>query len=302
MTIRSRYWGSYEKRISSLAGFLEAVRMISAYQSATGARFVWRGIADSRWPLYSSLVRSYIKQTGSIPTESQLRDAEREVIKEAHEWVLDWHPRGGRLTGLELLASLQHYGVPTRLLDFTFNPLIALWFAVEGASHPRGRVFAIDISERMIGREEASRPDPWWWSDWSPKAATGWTAQSWIWRPPPLEPRMVRQEGCFLMGGVPSTVPRRNVFDEGKWRSLVADEVRACMSVPLALINYEQAVRAYEGRKWVGKPPKAKAFTLRVGNKDVLRAEIEQAFSYSHSSLFPDFAGFATYRKAYNLP
>ena len=29
----------------------------------------------------------------------------------------------------DILAKMQHYGIPTRLLDFTTNPLIALYFA-----------------------------------------------------------------------------------------------------------------------------------------------------------------------------
>lgn len=37
-------------------------------------------------------------------------------------------------TPLEYLSKMQHYGMPTRLVDFTINPFIALFFAVQNTS------------------------------------------------------------------------------------------------------------------------------------------------------------------------
>jgi hypothetical protein len=246
VTFPAGYWESFEHDVGSVADFLDAVRTISAYQAATQSRFVWRGAADANWPMYSSLVRAYKAKFGSIPMEPALRTFERDVLDEARSWGLDWHHARGRLSALELLAALQHYGVPTRLLDFTFNPLVAYWFAV--ASHDRGpgRVFAIDISERLISRQQAADPEPWWMGT-PPDTTTEWATQSWVWAPPPLEPRMVRQDGCFVMGGVPSTNPARNRRTARGWELLHAPDVRECMSVPFKLIQYDQAVAAFNG-------------------------------------------------------
>lgn len=232
---------------------------------------------------------------GSLPTERQLGLFEQQIINEARDWGLDWHSGGGRLTGLELLASLQHFGTPTRLLDFTFNPLIALWFAVERDDAVDGRVFAIDYSDRIVDRLLASTSDPWWVES----EPEDWAVRSWVWRPPPIEARMIRQDGCFLVGGIPGTVPARNARDEdGEWRVLRQTEVRQCISVPLSLINYDQAVAAIAGRRLPGRPPVARSFTLRVCQKPEIRRDLDRAFGYTHATIYPDLPGFATYAEA----
>jgi FRG domain-containing protein len=245
-------------------------------------------------------VRAYVVKHGTVPMEPALRAFESDVVEEARDWGLDWHHSGGRLAALELLAALQHYGVPTRLLDFTFNPLVACWFAVESRDVVPGRVFAIDISDRVISRDRAAEAEPWWLRI-PPGTATEWATQSWVWSPPPLEPRIVRQDGCFLMGGVPSTNPARSRRTAaGTWEMLHADEVRECMSVPFKLINYDQAVAALNNERLVGAPPKARAFTLKInGDKGELRAELARAFGHSHRSLFPDFPGLSQFGQSF---
>lgn len=86
MALPDDYWASYDHEVGSLAEFLEAVRTISAYQSATDSRFVWRGAANASWALHSSLARRYKDRNGAIPaTETQLRGFEQDVLEEARE-------------------------------------------------------------------------------------------------------------------------------------------------------------------------------------------------------------------------
>jgi hypothetical protein len=193
---------------------------------------------------------------------------------------------------------MQHHGIPTRLLDFTLNPLFALWFATEKHDDKPGRVFAIDISERLAAREPAALPEPWWWGE-EDKAATEWTARSWIWRPPPFEPRIVRQGGVFLVGGVPTTTPLRSAKVSGQRRPMRAAEIRSSMSVPFQLIGYHQAEAAYNNESLAGNPPNVRAFTLCVEGKAAIREELEHAFDLSHRTLFPDFPGMAGYGKSF---
>src|SRR4051794_25232116 len=74
-------------------------------------RLVWRGVTNSAHSLHSSLYRTLNTGSGTPPDEAALLAVEREQLDRARsQWRFD------NLDALELLAHLQHYGAPTRLL------------------------------------------------------------------------------------------------------------------------------------------------------------------------------------------
>ena len=76
------------------------------------------------------------------------------------------HLTEGRKTQVEMLAIAQHHGMATRLLDWSNNPMVALWFAVDKApakdekgNVENGVLWALDISElETISESETLDP------------------------------------------------------------------------------------------------------------------------------------------------
>ena len=88
--------------------------------------------------IYSSLCRRLDGGPDGVNVPEKLFIAEStRLLSDAK---MQWHHRrdGKELQDLELTAELQHYEAATCLIDFTRNPLLALWFACGGFSSSDG--------------------------------------------------------------------------------------------------------------------------------------------------------------------
>jgi hypothetical protein len=229
-------------------------------------------------------------------TEVDLLKLEQAILEEAREWWLH-RTATDRLSALELLAALQHQGVPTRLLDFSHNALVSLWFAVEekrdGKGKPRpdadGRIIIAQSNGREISSDWERDPELPWISE----APEDWDRDINIWTPPPIDPRMSRQQGCFVFGGVPSTGGGWNRSPKSTGM-LKQAEIRECVSVPIRL----NSPKYLDSATQKGTPAKYPlAFTLRVPAeaKVAIRRQLQHGFGFSHAMMYPDYPGFASF-------
>jgi hypothetical protein len=62
-----------------------------------------------------------------------------------------------RYTETEIYFMAQHYGLPTRLLDWSTNPLAALFFACNGEPEQDGFVYAMDAARIIPEGAETSK-------------------------------------------------------------------------------------------------------------------------------------------------
>jgi hypothetical protein len=76
------------------------------------------------------------------------RRDERNIIRE----IIALHPSefSGDHTTLERLVRMQHFSLPTRLLDVTANPLVALYFACRSQPNKAGEVISFSITKRRV--------------------------------------------------------------------------------------------------------------------------------------------------------
>jgi hypothetical protein len=196
-----------EVTVTSLGDLIDKVTPTEP-DPRTGRRrdnVVYRGEGDARSPLLTSLDK--LGGARSPHTKADLEDhILRNFIRYSRPYfstppVNDW----------EVLVSAQHHGLPTRLLDWTYSPLVAAHFATLQGEVDSDRVvwrldwksvhrcfklpelaLLIQDLERILGEDRPMTP-------WVLFSGAGAKQFACMLEPPSLNPRIVAQSATFTL-------------------------------------------------------------------------------------------------------
>jgi hypothetical protein len=132
-----------------------------------GPTWIFRGLKSDDYNLQPSIERAADAHRMGWPTLEALLVGEFQAKTRMYMNPSDLPPRDED-EKISWLALMQHYGVPTRLLDFTYSPYAAMYFALRNRSEREKeseyvRVWAIDgeavMQASLRHRWEASREE-----------------------------------------------------------------------------------------------------------------------------------------------
>ena len=201
--------------------------------------YSYRGQRNADWLLQSGATRRLVQEYGdSILTDPEFPELylryHRETLLEtarARGYDVD---SGRKLSDLELLAKLQHLGAPTGLLDFSWSPLVALWFACIDPNND-GKLFMVNTNDAVsvirldndlaaeglttVLTEVATPPRIFYWEP----AVAGEAAH-----------RIVRQRSVFIIGP-----PLGLVDDRMTSHLLIPQSDKEQLLAELAVLDYD---------------------------------------------------------------
>ena len=168
-----------EKKITSISSFLSRINDVESQlresirhyvhtsdlpeweeNDIDKGKFYYRGQSDSSWKLVPSIFRDrWVVNPrfayNSILTNIQVHnrsylEQEKEILREVERRYSECF--SNCKSTLDKLVVLQHYGIPTRLLDVTSNALVALYNAVGTPKREDGANFNKNLTYEKDGR------------------------------------------------------------------------------------------------------------------------------------------------------
>lgn len=184
---------------------------------------------------------------------------------------------GRKLSEIEILAELQHNGAATCLVDFTFNALVALWFACSGDSKNDCVVYVIDVSNKSKYQKvdfSVSSENITFFLNQTFQIISG----------PPEDDEVITDDD-----GNDITI---NPYDDWTIPKIWFWEApKINQRIPI-----QQSIFIF------GKPDLEYDFKIVISQKEkeTILKELHEAFNINESTLYPDFSGYAKFHRVEN--
>lgn len=224
---------------------------------------IWRGHSRLGYRLDANIIRKY-----KTYDEEKVSEIERELLKSARKQGFGDY-EGQTLSDLELLALIQHQGGSTRLLDFTQNMWVAIWFSC--AYTPKdydknGILLGFRLRENFVSQNNVLLQQQGG-SIEEILAREEHTKKVIFWKPPYFSPRMRIQESFFAFSRTHKEL----------YGSLI--------EVPFFFPYDSPDIQTHQENN-----------VIRIAIPPALKKELKkicETKGYNHLSLFPDLQGFA---------
>lgn len=174
---------------------------VQSFEQQHIAQWFFRGVRDADYELIPSLFRIDINNT--LTNWNDLEEYMLQIFKRESRPFLNTIPQDE----IELITLAQHHGLPTRLLDWSTNPLIALFFALERFDkNIDSAVWCYGFPSTHNCHPESTRID---------RRLTLEKGNNIIF-PNHISPRVTNQSGCFTVHNLPEGREKFIPFEKGK--------------------------------------------------------------------------------------
>lgn len=157
---------SHSWNTTTLASEAEVLQVLIELR---GKRWLCRGQSQRHNCLNPSIDR-VPRQTLSRVDKLKLERQSIDIFRSTARFFADQGEQTAMINDINALMVLRHYGVPTRLLDWSLSPFIAAYFAVCDSDAMDGEIWCFD--EPFYENEEKG-PGPQQWITWPQTTSDG---------------------------------------------------------------------------------------------------------------------------------